>query len=183
MGLSVRFRVRTALVVVAFLAALAAWPASEFRQAARERAIVERLAAKGGFFTFEKPNWFLPARPTRATSDEYVRLSPGSGSPEDPRPKEFQWTVDDVQALTGLRYLRELNLEGDVLDEAAYAVLGELKQLKSLRVSQGLWDDERLKYLESLKGLEDLTLEQTQATDDGIARLQKKLPKLAIVDD
>jgi len=184
MAFSGRFRLRTALIGVAVLAALTVWPAAEWRKLTREQAFVRRLEAKDAQVRIQQRG-ALPfgGRVVQITVDEYVRLGPSSGSPDEPRPENLRLTVDDIRQMAEFDMLEALNLHGDVLEPAAYAALGELKQLKSLRISQGAWDDERLRYLEPLEGLEELTLEQTQATDEGVARLQKKLPKLAIADD
>jgi hypothetical protein len=184
MAFSGRFRLRAAMLIIAVLAALTAWPAAQWRKWSREQAFVRRLEAKDAQVRIQQRGT-LPfgGRVVQITVDEYVRLRPQSGSPDEARPENLRLTVDDIRQMAKFDMLVALNLHGDVLEPAAYAAIGELKQLKSLRVSQGLWDDERLRHLESLEALEDLTLEQTEATDDGIAWLQKKLPKLAIVDD
>jgi hypothetical protein len=182
--MAVRFRLRTVLMMVAVAAGLAVWPASQWRKRSHEQAIVRRLEAKDAQVTVlggdSSP---LGAKTYRITVDEYVRLGPGSRSPDESRPANLRLTADDIRGMAELDLLESLDLHGDVLEPAAYAALGELKRLKSLRVSQGFWDDQHLRYLEPLVGLEELTLEQTEATDDGIARLQKALPKVAIVDD
>jgi hypothetical protein len=176
-----RFRVRTLLVGVAIAALLAAWPAAEWRRQMQEQAILRRLEAKDVHVVRRIGIPYSYA--TNIYADDYVRRSPQSGSPDEPRPPGFRLTADDIRAIATLRELRDLQLHGDVLEPEAYAALGELKQIETLRISRGSWDDERLRYLEPLVGLQELTLEQTQTTEQGVARLQEKLPKLAIADD
>jgi len=167
MRFPVRFRIRTLLLAVALAAAVAAWPAAEWRKWYREQAITRRLMQKDVQVTTARlSSWPFPPRVTRVSADEYLRLSPSSGSPDQPRPKSFQLTAGDMDDIASLDELRELDLHGDVLETTAYPSLGKLTQLRALRISQGGWDDERLPFLAGLTGLEELSLEQTQTTGD-----------------
>jgi hypothetical protein len=87
-----------------------------------------------------------------------------------------------------LRRLEELYLQvsagshdpvSRLTDEGMGHVAG-LSRLRTLLLSSNRVGDAGLAHLKGLAGLEELTILMTQATPDGVARLQKSLPQLRL---
>jgi hypothetical protein len=86
----------------------------------------------------------------------------------------------DLSGLCELRYLVDLSLWGERISDREMRAVSVLR-LRSLRLSGPSVTDAGLRSLERMTGLQSLTLEDCPLiTAEGVARLQKALPKCEI---
>lgn len=76
--------------------------------------------------------------------------------------------------------LEQLFLQSNEITDAGMASMSSLKQLKALSVSSFRITDAGLEPLAAIKTLETVRLVGTQASPDGIAKLQQAIPSLKI---
>ena len=89
--------------------------------------------------------------------------------------------VDQVDAISRLPRLTELELFNTSISDVGMAKLANIRQLKTLRLDGSAITDEGLVHLHGLKNLKHLTLERTAVTAGGIAELRQALPNCTIV--
>jgi hypothetical protein len=94
---------------------------------------------------------------------------------------EKQFNDDDLDALTDLKALEQLNLYGTKVTNQGLERLKSLNSLTQLELSYTLIDDEGLQSLKDLKRLEKLTLYGTQVTDDGVKSFQLRNSRIRIL--
>jgi len=92
-------------------------------------------------------------------------------------------TGRDLRCLAKLPKLAELSLAGSKVYDLFAAEVGTLTKLERLSLSGCTFSDAGLKQLAGLSNLTQLDLTGTQVTVDGVAALQKALPKCKIVWD
>jgi Leucine-rich repeat (LRR) protein len=81
-----------------------------------------------------------------------------------------------------LRGLKSLHLRGTNITDEDLRLIGTMTHLKSLSIQYQNISDEALRHLEGMKNLTTLNLAYCRfIRDEGIARLQKALPKCQIL--
>jgi serine/threonine protein kinase/Leucine-rich repeat (LRR) protein len=88
-----------------------------------------------------------------------------------------------VGYLAKLAKLTELSLADTKVNDPAAAEVGALTKLERLSLAGCRFSDAGLKHLAGLRNLAQLDLARTQVTADGVAALQKALPKCKIVSN
>ncbi len=92
-------------------------------------------------------------------------------------------TDGGLEHLKDMTSLESLNLDDQYkpLTDGGIAHLKGLTRLKTLVLSSSKMSDAGLESLKSLTSLETLNVEATNVTDDGVADLQKALPKVTVI--
>jgi hypothetical protein len=91
-------------------------------------------------------------------------------------------TDDELYDLCELRHLKDLFLTRTKISDRGLRTVSALRWLRKLYLDQTAITDEGLLHLESLSNLHYLNLDDCRnITDQGVARLQKALPKCQIV--
>ena len=83
--------------------------------------------------------------------------------------------------LKNMTCLKELDLNGTQISDAALMQLEGLVKLRKLDLSFTRCTDNGLSYLKGLTGMQFLSLRSTLVTDAGVAELKRSLPRLTIV--
>ncbi|MFN0054512.1 MAG: hypothetical protein ACKV0T_20235 [Planctomycetales bacterium] len=88
-----------------------------------------------------------------------------------------------LQVLSTLPNLRRMSMQQNHFSDAGLKYLANMSQLRSLWIGlgHGRITDEGIRSLEGLEDLQELDLQKTQVTPEGVAELQKALPKLQII--
>jgi len=81
---------------------------------------------------------------------------------------EKKFSDTDLQKLTPLTELRELNLYGTQISDSGISAITDLQNLTELELSYTAISDEGLAQLTTLKNLKQLFLHGTKVTDGGI---------------
>jgi hypothetical protein len=90
-------------------------------------------------------------------------------------------TGEAMATLAGMPLLEEVYLSGTKVDDEGLAQLSKLKKLTTLEIIQcDEVTDAGLEHLAKCKSLTTLDVTQTKATEEGIAKLKKALPKLKV---
>jgi hypothetical protein len=90
-------------------------------------------------------------------------------------------TDTDLGDLCELRRLTGLGLGGTQITDKGLRTVGSLRWLERLSLTATTVTDEGIRHLESMSNLRELHLRQCpNITDEGVARLQKTLPKCTI---
>jgi hypothetical protein len=93
---------------------------------------------------------------------------------------DSQLTDDSLRTFGLMPQLEGLSLQENYFTDRGLAELRNLKRLKSLWVDLGKSDisDAGLSYLEGLPALEELAVQHSRVTADGVEQLKRKVPSL-----
>ena len=86
----------------------------------------------------------------------------------------------DFAVLAGLKNLRKLSLARGSVKDASLVQLKGLEKLESLNLFQTEVSDAGLEHLSACKGLKRLYVFQSKVTDAGVAKLKVALPSLRV---
>ena len=87
---------------------------------------------------------------------------------------------EDLASIAGLKNLEVLHLDSTPITDAALTHVGVLESLISLNLFGTAITDAGLSHLGGLRNLQSLYLAETKASAEGVARLQRELPKVQI---
>jgi len=155
-----RFSMRTVLIVVTLVCVMGGLFASWQLQRAKCRAYGEKWIAMGGFVNKDA------SRDAEVTLLELVDNQLTEIPPEIGKLTNLNWLALSNNQLTKLP-----------------SEIENLTKLEGLYLGNNQFTDADLEQLKSLKSLEYLVLEDTNVTAEGVADLQKALPKCKIWSD
>lgn len=161
-----QFGLRSLLALVAAIALLCNWLATDFRTAARQREAVEAIQKDGGSVLSEY--WFDESGNMIQRGKKIVTTLPGGGT--------ATYWIDVKPEPTWLRAIFDDNffhhvVQVDVKTDTGLAKIDALSHLKTLDLSNRHVTDAGLEHLKLLSRLEHLDLWNTPITDDGVEHL------------
>ena len=171
-----QYSLRTLLVLMLLACIGMGWFAVKMQQVKKERAAVAAIEGLGGWVTDVTYRYHPDGQRGRAWLRKWL------GDDFFARPYEVRIPNDAaMEYLTGVRQLRELNLEGIQVTDAGLKNLKGLTQLLLLRIERAPVTDAGLEFLKGLARLQTLSLAGTQVTDAGLEQL-KELTQLLYLD-
>ena len=115
------------------------------------------------------------------TNDDSLKSLAGLGEVRSLNLRDTQVTDAGMVHLAKLTQLRRLHLERTPVTDEGIAHLAGLAHLEYLNLYGTSVTDKALEHLTGMKKLEQLYLWQTQVTAEGVAKLEKALPKVRVL--
>jgi len=169
-----QFRLAMVLLLVLTVAVPTAWLAWDIRRANQQKAVLELIRERGGWFRYQADDEERSFRLPGVVSNWLAAsLGPDFFS-------EVAWmdmaSSDGIEQLKDVRHLHGVDLSGCRVTDASLEHLSELVHLKHLCLDRTQITDHGLAHLQDLDEMEYLWLRQTRVTDAGLEKLRKELP-------
>jgi hypothetical protein len=184
-----QFSLRSLFILMTLVACACSWYAYEMNEAAKRRAVIEKIEKLGGFVRYydptdtttpveyrrgEPPKWYSWLR--KLHGDQHLGNAVGFGVGRMVEPVTDAGMMD----IAGLTELESITLCRSQITDAGLVYLKDLARLKRLTIVSPHITDAGLVHLQGLSKLERLSLYGTQVTDEGVRTLQEALPNCKI---
>ncbi|GAB5406976.1 MAG: hypothetical protein Aurels2KO_52070 [Aureliella sp.] len=173
-----RFRIRTLLLLVAFLALVASIAEVATRGYRKRRRIESDLHSMGAYYiSFDNdndPDWVSFVSPTGLDRiSEYETF-------DDLDFAGANLTDETIRHVSRLKGVRTIHMTDCNVTDAQLEILANIGSVWMLRLNGSAVSDDAIPAIASIPGLESLDVSGTLMTSGGVAELRQRCPKLVV---